>query len=113
MNTNLTFASFHFSLFLATFLVFPVILIVLPLGSPRCVFPVVLPRFGVEVLGRPRPGRLSAQQGDTKNFEICLLHVMLLILSMMRFLDLPRVFSMFLILSMMSFLDFPGVFAGF
>ena len=35
MNTNLTFASFHFSLFVATFLVFPVV----PIVSPRCVSP--------------------------------------------------------------------------
>ena len=55
MNTNLTLASFHFSLFVATFLVFPIVVIVLPLGSPRCVFPVVLSRFGVEVLGHGSP----------------------------------------------------------
>ena len=30
MNTNLTFAYFHFSLFVATFLVFPVVPIVFP-----------------------------------------------------------------------------------
>ena len=47
------FGIFSFSLFVATFLVFPIVVIVLPLGSSRCVFPVVLSRFGVEVLSIP------------------------------------------------------------
>ena len=47
MNTNLTFASFHFSLFVATFLVFPVVLIVLP----RCVSPLCFPVLGSKSSG--------------------------------------------------------------